>query len=76
MITVEIEERFDLMGYAYFEEPQKYGPPLKGRVRWQISGTTLSLSPSWGLPSDAAMAAIKKEIGQFCRNPKREAPSY
>lgn len=75
MIEIQIEERFDLMGYAYFKEPRG-----EGRVVWECKKHpniphkfTLELSNSWGMPSDECLEQIKAKIKEFVNTPTRPA---
>ena len=71
-IRVEIEERLHFMGYAHFEEPRG-----NGRVFWQLvpkgNHHSLEISPSHGIPSDAALALIRDRLNLFVQG-RRPVP--
>ena len=72
---IKVVEVLTLCGYAYFRASAK---ARWGRVFWSCdpSGAdkhSLSISPSWGLPDDATLAAIKMALISHVQS-GREAP--
>ena len=79
-VFVQIEERFDLAGYAYYKEGASKEGVSSGRVLWEVRSVTtrefsLALSSSWGLPNDATVRAIKMALREYVTQ-RRTAPAW